>query len=78
MTALKSKANFNFLNDINLRAISFGAIPNISKCSILQKSQIELLYGDQGSKFYSDYYKIFGEEPPKWFLNNGFYDSKNL
>lgn len=78
MTTLKSKANFNFSNDINLKAISFDAIPNISKCSILQKSQIERLYGDQALKFYSDYQKVFGDEPPKWFLNNGLYDGKNL
>jgi hypothetical protein len=77
MTALKSKPNFDFFNDLNFRAINFGAIPNISKCSILQKKQIEHLYGEQGLKFYSDYKNVFGEYPPKWFLNNGFYDFKN-
>ena len=78
--ALKSKANFNFSNDINLKAMSFGAVSNFSKCSILHKSQIERLYGYQALKFYSDYQKIFGEEPLKWFLNinNGLYDVKNL
>jgi|688.fasta_scaffold684876_1 hypothetical protein len=41
------------------------------------KKQIEHLYGEQGLKFFSDYKKVFGEYPPKWFLNNGFYDFKN-
>jgi hypothetical protein len=42
MTALKSKPNFDFFNDLNFRAINFGAIPNIGKCSILQKNRLSI------------------------------------
>lgn len=78
ITGIYNKNNYLFFNELNLISHNFDALPNILKCSILNKSTIEKNFKSEYVAFFDDYKSVFNNEPPIWFLNNGFLDNKNL
>jgi hypothetical protein len=74
ITGIYNKNNYLFFNELNLLSHKYDAIPNILKCSILDKSTIEKNFGNEFHLFFEDYRNIFNSEPPIWFLKNGFLD----